>query len=174
MKYLFIAALLAGSAYVMPAMAAGGGDTTASEPAKLKNPDLDAGIKAVENKDWAGAIASLTKAAAVDGKNADIQNWLGFSYRKSGNQEKALEHYTVALRIDSKHQGAHEYIGEAYLEANNLAKAEEHLKKLDEICSFGCQEERDLRAAIQAYKKKNNISSLAPPAPSGASASSVG
>ena len=78
---------------------------------------------------------------------------------KSGDPQKAFEHYSVALQIDPKHKGAHEYIGEAYLETNNLAKAEEHLKKLDDICNFGCQEFRDLRAAVQAYKKKNNIAS---------------
>ena len=154
-----MAALLALAGPVPSALAAGGSDTSTATPAKPKNPDLEKGTAAIQKQDWNEAIPLLIKAAAVETKNADIQNWLGFAYRKSGNPQKAFEHYAVALQIDPKHKGAHEYIGEAYLETNNLAKAEEHLKKLDEICTFGCQEFRDLRTAIQAYKKKNNIAS---------------
>jgi Flp pilus assembly protein TadD len=154
-----VAALLALAGPTPSALAAGGNDTSTAAPAKPKNPDLEKGTAAIQKQNWSEAITHLIKAAATETKNADIQNWLGFAYRKSGDHQKAFEHYTAALQIDAKHKGAHEYIGEAYLETNNLAKAEEHLKKLDEICTFGCQEFRDLRAAIQAYKKRNNIAS---------------
>jgi hypothetical protein len=37
----------------------------------------------------------------------------------------------------------------------NLAKAEEHLAVLDKLCFLPCEEYRDLKAAIAAYKKQH-------------------
>ena len=65
----------------------------------------------------------------------------------------------MALQINPKHKGAHEYIGEAYLGKGDFKMAEQHLKTLDNLCFFGCQEFKDLKKAVLAYKKKNNISS---------------
>ena len=45
-----------------------------------------------------------------------------------------------------------EYLGELYLQTDDLAKAKERLKKLDDICTFGCEEFNDLKAAITAYE----------------------
>ena len=91
-------------------------------------------------------------------KNADAHNFLGYSYRKSGNHGSALKHYRFALQLDAKHKGAHEYIGEAFLEIGDLASAQQHLKTLDDICTFGCEEYRQLKKAVAAYKKKHGVS----------------
>jgi tetratricopeptide (TPR) repeat protein len=69
-----------------------------------------------------------------------------------GDLEQAFRHYHEALRLNPEHRGAHEYIGEAYLAAGNLAKAEEHLRRLETLCQSPCEEQVDLRAAIDAYK----------------------
>lgn len=61
--------------------------------------------------------------------------------------------YHEALRIDPRHKGAHEYIGEAYLMAGDVPKAEEHLAALDSLCRFSCEEYRDLKRAIEEYKR---------------------
>jgi tetratricopeptide (TPR) repeat protein len=63
---------------------------------------------------------SLSSAALRDTRNADIENYLGYAYRKSGQVLSALTYYQRALQLDPRHRGAHEYIGEAYLMANNL------------------------------------------------------
>jgi len=47
------------------------------------------------------------------------------------------------------HRGAHEYIGVAYIQMGQLAKAKEHLDALDKICTFSCEEYRDLKKAYE-------------------------
>ena len=118
------------------------------------DPEYSAGRKAIEEKNWQRAIELLNKAAQKDPRNADIQNNLGFAYRKAKQLPLAFKHYELALSIDPDHRGAHEYIGEAYLMVNNLPKAEEHRAKLERLCFFPCEELTDLREKIAVYKKK--------------------
>lgn len=153
----FVAAFVAvglalGLSAAAPAFAMG--SSSDSAPAKARNADFDAGKAAVEKQDWASAIASLKKAVASEPSNPEAYNLLGYATRKSGDPRGALQYYQQALSLDPKHIGAHEYIGEAYLELNDLAKAEEHLARLSDLCTFGCKEERTLKAAIAAYKAK--------------------
>lgn len=126
------------------------GDST---PAVRLDPDYESGKKALEANDWQRAIDNFNRAAAKDQKNADVQNGLGYAWRKSGKLDLAFKHYNEALRLDPRHRGAHEYIGEAYLMANNLPKAEEHLTALDKLCFFSCAEYTDLKKAVEAYKR---------------------
>jgi len=130
------------------------GTTDPAPAAKPKNADFDAGKAAIAKEDWAGAIASLKKATAAEPNNPEAHNLLGYATRKSGDARGSLVHYQQALALDPKHIGAHEYIGEAYLMLNDLPKAEEHLARLGDLCTFGCKEERALKAAIAAYKAK--------------------
>jgi len=127
-------------------------DTDSSPP---PSPDHAAGKKAIEAKDWNGAIQSLTKAAQSDSRSADIQNLLGYAYRNTGQLEPAFKHYQRALQLDPRHLGAHEYIGEAYLIANNPAKAEEHLAALKRFCPGMCEERDDLSKKIQEYRARS-------------------
>jgi len=123
------------------------------EDAKV-SPSLAAGRKAVNAKDFAGAIQQLNKAAAETPKDADVQNLLGYSYRNLGQYDKAMEHYQLALKLDPRHRGAHEYIGELYLKMDQPAEAEKHLSALSSACLFGCEEYTDLKKAIAEYKAK--------------------
>ncbi len=141
-----------GAGTAAPVLAMGTSDPAPA--AKPKNADFEAGKAAVAKEDWASAIASLKKATAAEPNNPEAHNLLGYATRKSGDPRGSLVHYQQALALDPKHIGAHEYIGEAYLMLNDLAKAEEHLARLGDLCTFGCKEERALKAAIEAYKKK--------------------
>lgn len=118
--------------------------------------DLDyaAGRVAIAAKDWNAAIRSLSSAALRDTRNADIENYLGYAYRQSGQLPLAFTHYQRALQLDPRHRGAHEYIGEAYLMANNLPKAEEHLAALQRICLIPCEEYEDLKKAVADYRAR--------------------
>jgi Flp pilus assembly protein TadD len=118
--------------------------------------DLDyaAGRVAIAAKDWNAAIRSLSSAALRDTRNADIENYLGYAYRQSGQLPLAFTHYQRALQLDPRHRGAHEYIGEAYLLANNLTKAEEHLAALQRICLIPCEEYEDLKKAVADYRAR--------------------
>src|ERR1700694_4847018 len=116
------------------------------------DPDFAAGKKALVAEDWNGAIAALKLAALRDPRNADIQNYTGYAYRRMRQLEPAFAHYQQALAFNSRHRSAHEHLGEAYLVKGDLVKAEEHLAALQDICLIPCIEYDDLRTAIATYK----------------------
>lgn len=126
-----------------------------STPTRQISPDYAAARKAIETKNYAGAVPLLQKAIVAEPKSADILNDLGFAYRNLGNLDQAQTHYLNALAVDPKHRGANEYLGELYLMRGDLAKAEERLAVLDKACFFGCPEYDDLKKAIAAYKTKS-------------------
>jgi len=116
------------------------------------DPEYAAGKAAIAAKDWSAAIRLLSSAALRDTRNADIENFLGYAYRQSGQLPAAFTHYQRALQLNPRHRGAHEYIGEAYLMTNNLNKAEEHLAALGRICLIPCEEYEDLKKAVADYR----------------------
>jgi Tfp pilus assembly protein PilF len=124
--------------------------------ARTENPNIAAGRKAIEAKDYKAAIGHLTKAVQEEPKSADAHSMLGYSYRKSGTFDKSMEHYQTALKLDSGHRSAHEYLGELYLDLNQPANAEKQLAALKKACPFfgRCEEYEDLKKAIDAYKAK--------------------
>ena len=142
-RYLLAFVLSVG--LVSAAMAAG--SSSPSQPSKLEVAE-----KAVKAGDFNRAIDLLQKVVADDSQNADAWNYLGFSQRKLKRFDQALGTYQKALAIDPEHRGANEYLGELYLQTGDLAKAKERLKKLDDVCFFGCEEFDDLKQAIKAYE----------------------
>jgi len=130
----------------------GSSDTTST----AVNVDFVAGKKAIDQKDWNGAISAFHKVVALDPKDADAFNYLGYANRQLGDYEKAFDYYNSALRLNPNHKGANEYIGEAYLKQGDLANAEKHLSKLDDICTFGCAEYSLLKRAVADFKEKNS------------------
>jgi len=119
-----------------------------------RDADYAAARAAIDKNDWAEAVRRLERTAVREPDSADVQNLLGYSYRKQGKLEPAFRHYNKALAIDPRHRGAHEYIGEAYLMANDLAGAQKHLDALKSICLLPCEELTDLEKAIAAHKTK--------------------
>ena len=92
--------------------------------------DFAAGKTALGAGDWSVAIAALKLAALRDPRNADIQNHIGYAYRRLRQLEPAFAHYRQALALNPRHRSAHEHLGEAYLATGDLAKAEEQLASL--------------------------------------------
>jgi hypothetical protein len=107
-------------------------------------------------KDWPGAVAELKKVN--DTGDADWNNLMGYSLRKSGstNAAESEKFYNEALRINPKHRGALEYSGELYLMTGNLPMAEQRLAALDKACLLSCEEYRDLKKAVASYKANGN------------------
>lgn len=150
-KTVAAAALLA-AILAVASVPAGAVDTDPSPPLSTEHEE---GKRAIESKDWNRAIRSLTAAAQRDGRNADIQNLLGYAYRNAGQLDTAFQHYQQALKLDPRHLGAHEYIGEAYLIANDPVKAEEHLALLKRYCTTAvCEEYEDLRKKLDQYRAR--------------------
>ena len=150
---LTAATLMAGLALAPGIGIADPGETDGA--AAALDPDYAAGKQAIEAKNWSAAIKSLSSAALRDSRNADIQNYLGYAYRHTGQFDLAFKHYARALQLNPRHRGAHEYVGEAYLMVNNLAKAEEHLAALQSICLLPCEEYEDLKKTIAEYRKRD-------------------
>ena len=124
--------------------------------AKPENPNIVAGHKAIEAKDFKAALGHLTKAVQELPNDADAHSMLGYSYRKLGTFDKSMQHYQRALKIDSNHRSAHEYLGELYLDMNQLPNAEKQLAALKKACPFfgRCEEYDDLKEAIEKYRVK--------------------
>lgn len=105
--------------------------------------------------DYAAAIPKLEKIALDEPDNADVFNLLGFSYRKTGDTDRAAPNYEMALRINPKHRGALEYQGELFLMLNQPEKAEANLAKINDICWLKCDEARELENAIAVWRTNN-------------------
>jgi tetratricopeptide (TPR) repeat protein len=117
------------------------------------DPDFKAGKKALGAEDWNGAITALELAALRDPLNADIQNYIGYAYRRLRQLGPAIGHYQQALTLNPRHRSAHEHLGEAYLVLGESAKAEQLLAALENLCLIPCEEYDDLKRAIAAYKR---------------------
>jgi Flp pilus assembly protein TadD len=117
------------------------------------DPDFAAGKRAIGAGDWEAAIKALKNAGLRDARNADIQNYLGYAYRRMRQFGPAMRHYQQALTLNPRQRSAHEHLGEAHLAQGDLAKAEEHLTALERICLIPCDEYDDLGRAIAKYNK---------------------
>jgi tetratricopeptide (TPR) repeat protein len=104
-------------------------------------------------RDWNGAIAGFALAALRDPLNADIQNYIGYAYRRLRQMEPAMGHYQQALTLNPRHRGAREHLGEAYLVLGEPAKAEQMLTELENLCLIPCEEYDDLKQAIAVYRR---------------------
>lgn len=134
-----------------------------SPRARSGDSDYADGVEAWEAKDWRGAVAALDKVVARRPWHDNAHNLLGYSWRKLGEYEKALEHYHIALDLNPRHRQALEYLGRAYLEMHWPEKAHETLDRLGEVCATvaltfsdgdftdGCDEWRSLSRAVAYY-----------------------
>jgi Flp pilus assembly protein TadD len=122
--------------------------------AAAKDPDYAEGKRAMDEKDWARAVERFKRAAVRLPDNADLQNYIGYSYRNMKQFEPAFAHYKRAIELDPRHRGAHEYIGETYIMVGDMAGARRHLQALRDICLLGCEELTDLERAIAKAGQK--------------------
>jgi predicted Zn-dependent protease len=141
-----LAMALSGTAFGM------GNDSSAPAAKSAADPTFGRAKAMIEAKDYRGALPLLQQVVAKEPKNADAYNLIGYATRKSGDPNGSLQYYNYALTLDPKHLGANEYIGEAYLMLDQPQQAEQHLARLDSLCTFGCVEQRTLKAAIANYK----------------------
>ena len=124
-------------------------EPTESDPAWLTEARVS-----IKSEKYDQAVKQLQ--AANETSSADWNNLLGYSLRKKQPPDLlgAEKYYQAALKINPRHRGALEYYGELKLMNNDLPGAEALLVRLDKVCTFGCEEYSDLKAAIQKYKSK--------------------
>ena len=124
-----------------------GGDDNYSSSAQ-KPAGYNEAVTLITAEKYQDAIVPLQSAAKSAKNDADVQNLLGFVYRKTGKLDVAGVHYKRALDINPKHKGALEYQGELFLMQGNKEAAQANLAKLNKICWLGCDEYDDLKKAI--------------------------
>ena len=107
-----------------------------------------ASVTLINNGQYQEAFNDLRLTAAAAGPHPDITTYMGYTQRKLGNYDIAKSYYAMALDVDPNHKGANEYLGELYVETGEMEKAKIQLAKLEEICTFGCIEENELRGWI--------------------------
>jgi len=115
---------------------------------------LDDAARMVNAGDYRGAIPMLTAIIQKDANNTDALNLMGYSLRKTGQTDMALQYYNRALALQPKHIGANEYLGELYAELGQIDKAKERLGILQAICGH-CSQTQELSQAIEKAQKKS-------------------
>ena len=111
-------------------------------------PSLHKAVRNLERGRYSDALAELKDLALRQPTNADIQNYLGFAYRKTEEWELAEKHYARALALDPDHKGAHDYMGQLFIQTGRLDRAEALLTNLQRLCPQGCAELDTLTAAF--------------------------
>ena len=136
-------------------MVAGPAVAAMGDPSPNDPPWLAAARADLKAQRFDEVVAALRAANAT--ASAEWHNLLGYALRKKtpADLAGAETHYKRALEIDPKHRQALEYYGELFLMKGDLAGAESMLARLDKACFFGCEELRDLKAAIAKHKAQS-------------------
>lgn len=98
--------------------------------------------------DWAIEVLS----AIQDQEDPRVLNYLGYSNRKAGRLDIGITYYRKALAIDPNFNLAREYLGEGYLAAGRVDLAMAELAAIAKSCGTGCEEYKELNAAISAAR----------------------
>jgi predicted Zn-dependent protease len=123
---------------------------TQETPTSTALGDFDTAKSLVDSQKYDKALPVLRQLDQKSPSNPDVLNLIGFSLRKTGKMDEALDYYTRALALNPQHRGANEYLGELYLEMKQPEKARERLAVLGQICG-DCEEFEDLSAQIDRY-----------------------
>ncbi len=81
------------------------------------------GTTELVRKNYAQALAYLTKAKELNSKDSKIRNNLGMAYYFREQHELAEQELKAAISIDSKNSDAHLNLGSLYMEKNRLKDA---------------------------------------------------
>ena len=127
----------------------GGGSSSSVSQSSV--PSLDDARALIRAKKWKTAVTMLKTIVRAEPGNAEANNLLGYSLRKSGDFKNAKGFYLKALKLSPRHKGAHEYLGELYVEIGQMEKARQMLAELEKLCgNKTCEEYEDLAQFIKA------------------------
>ncbi|MFQ5618367.1 MAG: tetratricopeptide repeat protein [Rhodospirillales bacterium] len=150
-KYRYLLAVVLTLGLASTAMAAGS-SSSSKRPSAQPPSTYEQGVKAVKAGNYNRAIPLLQQVVARNPNHADALNYLAFSHRQLGQNEISLDLYKKVLAMNPDHKGANEYLGELYLKQGKLDLAKKQLARLDDICTFGCTEFDDLKAAVKTFE----------------------
>ena len=149
---------LVGAVLILGAMPLARADSTReyapTPPKQASAVTLTDAEQKVATNDYKGAIPILTAIVKADPSNTDALNLMGYSLRKTGQPDMALQYYSKALALSPKHLGANEYLGELYVELGQIDKAKERLAVLQGACG-NCAQTRELADFIAKAAAKS-------------------
>lgn len=90
------------------------------------------GRKLAKAGEFERAIEAL--ALAPDQTDPRVLNYLGYSSRKLGRMDEALDYYHAAIAQNPDFSLVREYLGEAYLQLGELEHARGQLSEIERIC----------------------------------------
>jgi tetratricopeptide (TPR) repeat protein len=127
-------------------------ETPSPAPAPAPGPvTLSGAQQKTDAGDYRSAIPMLTVIVKADPNNADALNLMGYSLRKTGQTDLAMQYYNRALSVMPKHLGTNEYLGELYVELGQIDKAKERLAVLHAACG-NCVQAQHLAEFIDKKK----------------------
>jgi tetratricopeptide (TPR) repeat protein len=119
------------------------------EPAKSSSLDDNSLYQQGRDLALAGRYEqALTALNAIKRPDAMTLTMIGYSERKLGNHEQALDYYAKALALEPDNINTHEYLGEAYVEQGHIDLAQAELLKIKAVAGTDTEQYRDLEAAI--------------------------
>lgn len=86
-----------------------------------------------------------------DPNTAEALNYRGYATRKLGRTDEGIGYYLKSVALDPHYPKVREYLGEAYMVKNRPDLAREQLAVIKTLCGTGCEEYRDLSAAIEGH-----------------------
>jgi tetratricopeptide (TPR) repeat protein len=119
------------------------------------------GLSLLKDGKYGDAIPHLN--AAVARKPADAGAWfyLGYAHQEFAGTlpqaqqddefDTAMRNYRHALMLDPDIKAAHLYLGRLLLEKHDADAAASQARALERLCPGGCDERKDLDAAIAKY-----------------------
>lgn len=97
---------------------------------------------------------ALSALGAIRNQNEPhVLNYTGYSLRKSGRLDEAIERYRKALAINPNFVLAREYLGEGYVAAGRIDLAMVELKEIANRCGTTCEEYQELSEHIEQGTK---------------------
>jgi tetratricopeptide (TPR) repeat protein len=95
------------------------------------------------------AITTLNYVANAQDKR--VLNYLGYSYRKSGQIDVGLTYYKQALAIDPDYTLVREYLGEALIQMGDISGAKGQLAEIKNRCKGACPEYAELAKQLAPF-----------------------
>ena len=104
-------------------------------------------------KSGAYEAALTTLRSAQDASAPRIQTMIGFSLRKLGRVDEAMQYYRNALAANPNLTTTRQYLGEAFLQIGQPRQAREQLAEIARRCGVACEDYRLLAEAIDKAAK---------------------
>jgi predicted Zn-dependent protease len=105
-------------------------------------------------KDGEHAAALATLRTAANPADPRIQTMIGFSLRKLGRVDEAMEYYQKVLAAYPDRTTTRQYLGEAFLQIGEPGKAKDQLAEIGKRCGTACEDYQLLADEIAKFEKQ--------------------